>query len=147
MYDHGFKDLTGQKFGEWLVLRRAEPFSYKVKKKERNRRRIHFLVLRYLCRCSCGREATVIGNSLRSGKSTRCRKCGTSRKKIEGTIQGGFAVGKFVGVDIKSNQAKYECICSRCGKKCILQQGRIIRQKSCGCLRKKEPGHSGLNRL
>ncbi len=57
------KDLTGMQFGEWTVLRQAPPV---------NRQTM------WLCRCSCGTEKTVNGQTLkRTGRnaSTRCRDC------------------------------------------------------------------------
>ncbi len=54
-------DMTGQVFGEWTVLQRAGKATSGNYK--------------WLCRCSCGTVKEVDGNSLRSGKSTRCRHC------------------------------------------------------------------------
>lgn len=53
----GFVDLTGQRFGRWLVaapLGRYEGSSY------------------WLCLCDCGREKPVTATNLRNGKSTSC---------------------------------------------------------------------------
>lgn len=50
-------DLTGKKFGKWLVIkldRLAPPHKY------------------YWCRCDCGSEKSVQGNSLACGTSTSC---------------------------------------------------------------------------
>lgn len=49
-----FVDLTGQKFGEWTVLSKAEKESY------------------WLCECSCGVKREVYAPSLKSGKSLSC---------------------------------------------------------------------------
>lgn len=51
-------DLTGQKFGHWTVLSRAE--------------NNHKGNSRWLCECDCGIQRVVLGDSLRSGKSTNC---------------------------------------------------------------------------
>ncbi|MCK5604189.1 hypothetical protein KAR91_20040 [Candidatus Pacearchaeota archaeon] len=51
-----FKDITGQKFGKWIVI------EYAGKKK-------------WLCRCECGEEYEVMGPDLRNGGSKQCRKC------------------------------------------------------------------------
>lgn len=59
-----FIDLTGQKFGMWTVIKRAE-----------NTKRGQ---PRWVCRCDCGNVATVQGCSLKSGKS---RNCGCVRKE------------------------------------------------------------------
>lgn len=60
------KDLTGQKFGKWTVIKRVDLDSKRVK---------------YLCRCECGNESVVIGTTLSSGQSTKCRKCGYATSK------------------------------------------------------------------
>lgn len=54
-------ELLGQTIGKWIVLKFL---SYK--RGEGNR---------YLCKCECGIEKEVLGYYLRTGKSTRCRKC------------------------------------------------------------------------
>jgi hypothetical protein len=59
-------DLTNQRFGHQVALRRADPSEHR----ERNRRIVHWWV-----RCDCGAERTVREESLRAGISTRCRKC------------------------------------------------------------------------
>ena len=54
------KDLTGKRFGNWVVLNR-----------EINRGR----AVMWNCRCDCGYTAVVHGTSLKSGTSTRCKQC------------------------------------------------------------------------
>src|ERR1039458_951399 len=51
-------DLTGQRFGKWLVLTRAPDGSR----------------TRWLCQCACGTLKEVYGNALRRGDSKSC--CG-----------------------------------------------------------------------
>ena len=52
------KDITGLKFGKWLVLSLSE---------ERKKNRIA-----WLCRCDCGKEKVLIGSYLKSGKLKGC---------------------------------------------------------------------------
>lgn len=52
------KDLTGQRFGRWEVIARAENTAG--------------CQSRWLCRCDCGEERAVLGASLCFGKSTSC---------------------------------------------------------------------------
>jgi hypothetical protein len=53
----GFIDLTGQRFGRWLVLERAPNRGAKVQ---------------WLCRCECGTERAVYSRHLRGGASRSC---------------------------------------------------------------------------
>lgn len=66
------KDLTGQKFGRWIVVRKAP------RKGERTF---------WLCRCECGKEKEVNGEVLKRGASTSCgcylSECTSNRFKIE----------------------------------------------------------------
>lgn len=57
-----FRDLIGKKFGKWTVL--------KWIKKEYSEQF-------WLCRCSCGNEKIIIGNTLKTGRS---KSCGCSGK-------------------------------------------------------------------
>jgi len=50
-------DLTGQKFGRWLVLHYSHTKDNRVY---------------WLCRCICGIEKNVLSNRLRNGASTSC---------------------------------------------------------------------------
>lgn len=52
------KDITGQRFGRLVVIRRAEGCS----KHE----------ARWVCICDCAAEATVIGSRLRNGQTVSC---------------------------------------------------------------------------
>lgn len=54
-------DLTGKMFGKWKVIERAGKASSGNYK--------------WLCECSCGTRKEVDGNSLKSGRSTKCRHC------------------------------------------------------------------------
>jgi len=56
-------DLTGQKFGKWTVLERAQNYKSGL--------------ARWLCRCDCGREKIVYSRHLRTEASQQCRHCGS----------------------------------------------------------------------
>ena len=56
------KDLTGCKFGEWLVLSKSD-----------FRKSGHIY---WNCKCSCGAEKAILGESLKSKGSTKCWTCG-----------------------------------------------------------------------
>jgi hypothetical protein len=64
------RDLSGQQFGKWTVLRWAETISFSRQ--------------RWLCRCSCGTERTVIGNTLINGTSKSCGCAGRERSRRHG---------------------------------------------------------------
>ena len=64
-----FINLEGNTFGEWKVISlagKATSGNYK-----------------WLCECSCGERKEIDGNSLRSGKSTKCRHCFTPVNKTK----------------------------------------------------------------
>jgi hypothetical protein len=56
-----FQDLTGLKFGSWLVLRQQKII-----------RLNSYVETRWLCKCSCGREKIVSTYALQSGHSKSC---------------------------------------------------------------------------
>lgn len=58
-------DLTGRRFGGWMVL-------------GRDRVSESGAVL-WSCRCDCENLGSVSTMNLMSGRSTRCRSCGNSR--------------------------------------------------------------------
>lgn len=51
-------DLTGKRFGRLTVLQKLSTSSCRI--------------LRWLCRCDCGNERAVFGNSLRTGATVSC---------------------------------------------------------------------------
>lgn len=57
-----FKDLSGQRFGRWLVLEQAES-----EIRSDNRR-----IRKWLCVCDCGTTRAVREQSLKSGRSKSC---------------------------------------------------------------------------
>lgn len=59
-------DLTGQRFGKWIVLKQAPTGKHRE--------------TRWYCRCDCGKERNIDGDSLRRGQSKGCRSCHTSRR-------------------------------------------------------------------
>jgi len=64
-----FIDITGKRFGSL----RAIKLDRRVRGKE----------LRWIVKCECGAIGSVIGGHLRSGKTTRCKKC--KYKKVMAT--------------------------------------------------------------
>lgn len=71
------KDITGMKFGRWLVINREQ-------NSERG-------LARWKVRCECGNESIVFGFSLRSGESKSCgclnRELASKRQKDNPTYK------------------------------------------------------------
>jgi len=58
MKAHNFIDLTGQRFGKLVVLKRADNGKHNQ--------------ARWLCRCDCGKDKTLTTSSLKSGDTKSC---------------------------------------------------------------------------
>lgn len=87
-----FDDLTGQKFGRLVVLKRVEDYI-----STGGRRRII-----YLCRCDCGNKITVRGDNLKNGHTKSCgclnneviTLLGKSKKKFNKyDLSGEYGIG------------------------------------------------------
>ena len=121
-------DLTGQRFGRLVVLKRSD------KSGEHHE-------AYWKCKCDCGNYTTVIGSDLRSGHTQSCGCLGNenrSKKNIKDEL--GKRYGKLLVVEYAGSNkgiAQWKCKCD-CGNYCIvrgvhLRFGRIM---SCGCLGK-----------
>lgn len=75
----GFKDLTGQRFGKWSVVSRAE-----------NNK--HGLAM-WRCRCDCGEESIVSGENLRNGASSSCGCVSREKTRDRNTKHGAATRG------------------------------------------------------
>lgn len=146
------EDLTGQTFGRLTVLGPAEDYVSPIGK--------HYA--RWLCRCECGKQVTVKGNSLKSGATRSCgcllkeprkkrqiketaAKTKTPPRKNTREDLTGQTFGRLTVLgpaeDYVSPSRKrlpqWLCRCE-CGKQvtvkgCHLKSGAT---KSCGCLQK-----------
>lgn len=73
------KDMTGQKFGDWEVLKYAGD-------------------MKWLCKCSCGVERVVLGKNLRNGRQTSCGHDGSPRRiDLTGQKFGDLTVLRYTG--------------------------------------------------
>ena len=72
-------ELTGQKFGRLTVIKKVEGKGTSTN-------------ARWLCKCDCGNEITVLGTTLRRGasKSCGCIRAELSREKL--TTHGGRGI-------------------------------------------------------
>ena len=104
----GFRDLTGQQFGDWTVLKYAGNS-------------------RWLCRCSCGVEKEIDGNTLRRGLSLSCGHAIVEKhESLIGKHFGEWEVLEFVGNNT------YKCRCS-CGKEANILKGNLTSGRSTSC--------------
>ena len=82
-------DLTGQTFGKLTVLGRAPNIIGGVAKK-RSRRA-------YYCRCECGAEKIIVGDSLKSGHTKSCG-CDVARRISESRKTHGESKAPLYGI-------------------------------------------------
>lgn len=125
-------DLTGQVFGEWVVVKKA----LSVPKYDKQGQ-LSGTTSRWTCRCSCGVERDVITDSLRNGRST---SCGHLAQDKHHSIYKGERFGLLTVLDTytpEKGMARARCLCA-CGnsKETTVQAlvGGVT--KSCGCLRR-----------
>ena len=118
-------DLTGQKFGYLTVLYEAP---------KRNNR------IMWHCKCICGKELDVLGESLRSGHT---KSCGC--KKAEGNHKLNLIGKKYNHLTVLAPTEKriahcivWKCQCD-CGNITYVSTNdlRTGNTKSCGCLKSK----------
>ena len=111
-------DLTGQKFGRWTVIKRSYP-----------NKGIEPV---WLCKCDCGKEKIVIGNSLRKGDSKSCGCLSNELKSARRKLNSGLASMRAVirqykanaenrGLEFRLNEKQFKEItqkdCFYCGAK------------------------------
>lgn len=128
-------DLTGQDFGYWHVIERAENDKYGK--------------AYWLCKCTkCNKTIKAVSSShLRGGKSKQCQECGI-KTMIESGIKDeqGKTYG-FLYVERKATDEEkprtdrpgiyWNCTCTKCGRKNVIVFGDYLRKgetKSCGCI-------------
>lgn len=113
------KDLTGQTFGKWTVLRKSSRKRY------------------YVCKCECGCIKDVYESSLTMGKSRSCPSCSGRKpkpatteaslvkaKKKEGQVIHGWRVIEVLP-EKKSSLFLCRAICPECGKEAKVKLSRL----------------------
>lgn len=117
-------EMVGKTFGSLLVVKRLE--------KNPN---LASRCIRYLCKCNCGKEVEVNGNSLRTGHTT---SCGCSRKGINQkdltNLTSGEITFLFPTNERDDGHIIWQCQCS-CGKQIKLSSHEFGHTKSCGCVK------------
>jgi hypothetical protein len=76
------KDISGQRFGRWTVVRLADE-------------RASDGCAKWLCRCDCGTERAVHAYGLLSGRSTSCRCAGLDRLLKHGQSKPGAGTAEY----------------------------------------------------
>ena len=121
------KDMTGQKFGLWTVIKRSP-----IKSRDG---------AYWICKCECGTVRDVKGGWLRSGRSSSC-----GCNKIIHDDLTGQKVGRLTPLeylpdkkDQKDNKYAWRCACD-CGNEFVATTSELIhnRIQSCGCLGKEK---------
>lgn len=118
-------DLTGQRFGRWTVLYRTQ-----------NNNTYQAM---WFCRCDCGTERIVNGQSLRRGLSTNC---GCKRKQTCIEDLTGRRFGKLTVLELTTFRSHKHCVwkckCD-CGTICNIASNSLLSGKriSCGCIKSK----------
>lgn len=137
-----FKDLTGQRFGKLVVVKRANNINGKVA---------------WLCQCDCGQRKVVTANNLRAGytKSCGCASIVFGRTPANATDLTGMRFGRLtvLGQSGRINQRiTWLCKCD-CGNTVSIMTSHLTtgRNRSCGCLqsesrRIRATKHDGRNK-
>lgn len=115
------KDITGQRFGKWLVIGRAGCTAKGQ--------------ATWSCVCDCGAARVVVGSDLRNGSSA---SCGKHQIKLNLKNIQGHRFGKLVVISREGNTrawvSTWRCVCD-CGNIKVvrgvhLRRGSVV---SCGC--------------
>ena len=121
-------DLSGRKYGDWIVERRDGDIQ----------------PTRWICKCAaCGKEESVLGNSLKDNSSTSCG-CRKQNESLVGDIIGHWEVLER-SKRLRPNGrycTTYLCRCE-CGTERYVDESRLLRGKSlsCGCYSSKANEH------
>lgn len=105
----GFKDLTGQQFGEWKAIRYIGDSLWE-------------------CQCSCGKISNVHSYSLRTGESKSCghNRTNKSFENLTGQQFNDWTVINYIG------DSKWKCKCS-CGTIRVVEAYDLKTGKSRNC--------------
>lgn len=127
-----FQDLTGQRFGRLTVLQRADDYVSPTGKR----------TVRWLCKCDCGREITMLRNTLVQAQSCGCiraEKSTAAMQDLTGQRFGRWTILEKAPLEhVRSNGLKtgWRCKCD-CGTERVITSKALLNRESlsCGCLR------------
>jgi len=132
---NNFKDITGQRFGSLVAIRRAN--------NDEIRKGTSYRGAQWVCKCDCGKEL-VVPSALLLRKIRAKKNCGDIEKHprtsplyrdLIGQTFGGLYVLKIADKkDWKFNQKSWLCICE-CEKECVATTAQLTHglMTSCGC--------------
>lgn len=132
------KDITGQRFGNLVGIKRVKNIKGKTK---------------WLFKCDCGNEIECYLSNVTTGKTKTCgkncklknHKCYTNSKKGIRQNLTGQRFGKLIVVEQlkdKNGWTQFRCVCD-CGNEKIASGNNLKygSTKSCGCLKKEKLKH------
>lgn len=124
-----FMDITGQRFGRLIVLRRAPNI----------RRNLG----QWVCRCDCGKETLASAGKLRYHHKRSCGCLKDANRHVPPTKDvAGHRFGRLVAQAIvgktRRGESRWRCQCD-CGREVVVKVTRLretgrARAQSCGCL-------------
>ena len=138
-------DLTGQDFGYWHVIERAE--------NDKGGKAM------WLCKCTkCNETVKVVsGGHLRGGRSKQCPNCSlkvmieAGVKNEQGKTYGFLKVERRATEEEKPRHDRtgvyWNCTCTHCGRKNVIVFGDYLRNGdtiSCGCINSKNESKIGM---
>ena len=134
-----FIDLTGQRFGKLIVIKRVEDYISPMGDKQ----------VQWLCKCDCGRKTIVASNNLKNKHCTSCRCNRDESEKIHRfTDILGHQFGDLIVVSrdddfidfLGRHRDKWLCRCIICDKTEIIfgEDLRYNHIKSCDCSKKEK---------
>ena len=124
--------LTGMRFGAWTVIRRDESGYH----------------TRWICRCDCGTEKSILSTELRRGATKSCG-CMKGRNISQSRIRDvtGMRFGRLIAVERDPNPhrggSRWLCRCD-CGNEVYVTIGHLTsgHTQSCGCYQRERTSES-----
>ena len=111
------KDLTGQKFGSLKVICQTDDLI------QNNGQRKAM----WRCKCDCGNEIDVRGDSLKNKSNKSCGKC-KKYNDLTGMSFGRITVLRYIETDLKTRNSLWECKC-KCGNVFIVKGVQLTRTR------------------
>lgn len=137
-----YEDLTGQRFGRLVVLRRGDDQVLRSGTKR----------VMWICRCDCGSEKRVAARHLKNGSAQSCgcyARESTSKRYLEDLTGRKFGKLTVVGRDDgRTGGPFWRCECD-CGSEITVSAGhlRTGHTRSCGCFQKEKASSCSLDDL